>query len=226
VSTPALLDGQGLTVCHHAGEASEIRALEGVSVTVTRGAFVAVAGPSGSGKTTLLSVLGLLRRPTSGSVLVEGRDAGEASEAERSRLRRSMGFVLQGAPMLRGLPLWDNVTHGLVPRGETRAHRHDVAETLLRRVRLGSKMDVPPEELSAGERQRAGLARALAGSPAAILADEPTSNLDRASAETIVAVLREFHAQGGTLVVASHDPLALAEASSTFVLEAGRVVNG
>lgn len=225
MSGPALLEAKGVTACHHAGSPAEIRAVADVSVAVPRGAFVAVSGPSGCGKTTLLSVLGLLRRPTLGTILVDGCDVAGASEAERSRLRQSMGFVLQGAPMLRGLPLWENATYGLIPRGETPGRRRELAEGLLRRVGLGSKIGVPPEELSAGERQRAGLARALAGSPQAILADEPTSNLDRASAETIVAVLDDFHAKGGTLVVASHDPLPLARASIRLTLECGRVVD-
>jgi putative ABC transport system ATP-binding protein len=219
-----LLEVRGVAVRYHEGADAEVRAIEDVSLVVPRGAFVAVSGPSGCGKTTLLSVLGMLLRPTAGAVLVDGRDASDASEAERSRIRRRIGFAFQAAPMLRGLPLWENVTYGLVPRGETAVRRREIARGLLERVGLPSKETAPPEELSGGERQRAGLARALCGAPDAILADEPTSNLDRASAAAILALLTEFHRGGGTVVVASHDPEALAPATSKLALEAGRVV--
>jgi putative ABC transport system ATP-binding protein len=218
-----LLAATSVGVRFHAGAAAEVRALDDVSVDVPRGAFFAVAGPSGCGKTTLLAVLSTMLRPTSGAVAFDGRDVGDASEAERSRLRGRMGFAFQTAPMLRGLPLWENVTYGLVPRGESTSRRRTLADEFLARVGIAAKASGVPEELSAGERQRAGLARALAGAPDVIFADEPTSNLDRASADVVMAVLAEFRAGGGTVVVASHDPAALAPATDGVVLAAGRV---
>jgi len=220
-----LLSATSVHVRFHGGTAAEVRALEDATVAVERGAYYAVSGPSGCGKTTLLAVLSTMLRPTSGVVAFDGRDVGEASEAERSRLRRRMGFAFQSAPMLRGLPLWENVTYGLVPRGESAARRRAVADSLLGRVGLSAKTTGVPEELSAGERQRAGLARALAGDPEVIFADEPTSNLDRASADVVMAILAEFRGRGGTVVVASHDPAALAPATDGVVLDAGRVTD-
>jgi putative ABC transport system ATP-binding protein len=220
----ALLEARNVSVRYHAGATTEVRAISDVSLVVTRGAFVAVTGPSGCGKTTLLCVLGTLLEPVSGSVFVDGHDVASASQAERSRIRRRMGFAFQGAPMLRGLPLWDNITHGLIPRGEPVARRRALAAMLLDRIGLASKMSVPPEELSGGERQRAGLARALASTPEVLIIDEPTSNLDRASADVILTLVAEFHFLGGTVVLASHDPAALAPATTTLVLEEGRVV--
>jgi len=226
VSVTPLLAATSIDVRFHAGTAAEVRALDDVSVVVPRGAFFAVAGPSGCGKTTLLAVLSTMLRPTSGAVAFDGRDVGDASESERSRLRGRMGFAFQTAPMLRGLPLWENVTYALVPRGETSARRRAIADELLARVGIAAKATGVPEELSAGERQRAGLARALAGAPDVIFADEPTSNLDRASADVVMAVLAEFRGKGGTVVVASHDPAALAPATDGVELAAGRVVTG
>jgi putative ABC transport system ATP-binding protein len=219
----ALLSATSVGVRFHAGTAAEVRALEDAAVSVEKGAFFAVSGPSGCGKTTLLAVLSLMLRPTSGAVSFDGRDVGDASESERSRLRRRMGFAFQSAPMLRGLPLWENVTYGLVPRGDSAARRRELADSLLGHVGLSAKTSAVPEELSAGERQRAGLARALAGGPEVIFADEPTSNLDRASADVVMAILAEFRGKGGTVVVASHDPAALAPATDGVVLDAGRV---
>jgi len=219
----ALLEARGLSVRYHAGGSSEVRAIADVSIAIPRGAFLGVAGPSGCGKTTLLCALGTLLEPTSGEVLVDGAEVATASQAERSRMRRRLGFAFQSAPMLRGLPLWDNLTYGLVPRGESARQRRELGASMLERVGLATKLSVPPEELSGGERQRAGLARALAGAPDALIVDEPTSNLDRASADVILALVADFHARGGTVVLASHDPAALAPATMLLALEAGRV---
>jgi len=224
--TAPLCAASAVRVTFHAGSTSEVRALDDVSATIARGAFFAVVGPSGCGKTTLLAVLSTMLRPTSGKVEFDGRDVVVVAESERSRLRRRMGFAFQTAPMLRGLPLWENVTYGLVPRGESVSARRAAAESLLARVGLAAKTRSVPEELSSGERQRAGLARALAAKPDVIFADEPTSNLDRASADAILAVLAEFRAAGGTVVVASHDPTAIAPATDGVELAAGRLASG
>jgi putative ABC transport system ATP-binding protein len=200
-------------------------AVDSLSLTVAHGSFFSILGPSGCGKTTLLAVLGAMQRPTAGAVLVDGRDLADASEAERSRLRRRLGFAFQSAPMLRGLPLWENVTYGLVARGEGASRRRAIGTDLLARVGLGAKTGALPEELSGGERQRAALARALAGAPDALLVDEPTSGLDRASAAVVLDLVAAFHAAGGTVVVASHDPEALERAGDRVVLDRGRVAD-
>lgn len=219
------LELRGVSVRFHEGTGAEVRALADVSLTVRRGAFVGVSGPSGCGKTTLLAVLGAMQRPTAGAALVDGRDLVNASEAERSRVRRRLGFAFQAAPMLRGLPLWENVTYGLVPLGEGTSRRRALGTELLVRVGLGSKTTSLPEELSGGERQRAALARALAGSPDALLVDEPTSGLDAAAGAIVLDLVAAFYAAGGTVVVASHDPAALERASDRVVLDGGRVAD-
>ena len=219
------LELRGVCVRFHEGTHAEVRAVEDVSFVVRRGAFVGVSGPSGCGKTTLLAVLGAMQRPTGGAVLVDGRDLADASEAERSRLRRRMGFAFQTAPMLRGLPLWENVTYGLVPLGEGAARRRALGAELLARVGLGEKAASLPEELSGGERQRTALARALAATPDALLVDEPTAGLDRAAATVVLDLVAAFHRAGGTVVVASHDPEALERAGDRVVLNKGRVAD-
>jgi putative ABC transport system ATP-binding protein len=198
-------------------------ALDAVSLVVPRGAFAALTGPSGSGKSTLLAVLGALDRPSAGTALFEGRDLSSISEAERTRTRRRIGFVFQAFPMLRGLPVWENVALPLVPGGVPRRDRRERAEALLARVGLSDRADARPETLSGGEAQRAGLARALVLDPVVVLADEPTSNLDKASGAVLADLLQGLHAAGTTLLVATHDPRLLAIAGTTYELDAGRL---
>ncbi len=196
----------------------DVRALDRITVSVPRGAFLAVTGPSGCGKTTLLALLGALDRPTSGTVLFGGEDLGGASEPHCSRVRRRLGIVFQSSPMIEGLPLWENVTYPLVPRGVATRERRRLAAKLLERVGIRGRDGARPEELSGGERQRVGVARALAAEPEAILADEPTSDLDRETVAAVVKLLREFHASGRTVVAATHDPAIEALATETLRL--------
>ncbi len=201
----------------------DVEAVVDVTLTVPRGAFVVVTGPSGGGKTTLLSLLVALERPTSGDVRVDGADLAAASEAERSRVRRRVGFAFQGAPQVRRLPVWENVTLALVPTGVGATARRARAVEVLARVGLAALVDERPERLSGGELQRVALARALVTSPPVLVADEPTSNLDRASAAAVLGVLREEHARGTTVLVATHDLALLALATATYAMEAGRL---
>jgi putative ABC transport system ATP-binding protein len=216
-----------MTPLFEAREASrafrDARALDRVSLEVPKGAFVAVTGPSGCGKTTLLSLLGALDRPTGGIVRFDGADSGGAPEPERSRIRRRIGIVFQASPMIGRLPLWENVTCALVPRGVPARERRRIAAALLERVGIRGRDGARPEELSGGERQRAGVARALASDPVAILADEPTSDLDAETAAAVIALLREFHASGKTVVAATHDPAVEALATMTCRLRGGRL---
>ncbi len=205
------------------GDGGEVRAVEEVSLSVERGAFLLVTGPSGSGKTTLLSLLGTLERPSSGAVLVDGTDAASVSEGERSRLRRRLGFAFPGGPMLPRLPLWENVTLGLVPLGRGVAERREAAGTVLARLGLGARLRAAPETLSTGEMQRATLARALVGGAEALLVDEPLASLDEASARLVVAELEGFHRAGGTVVCATHVTAPFGFATGRIGLEGGRV---
>jgi len=196
----------------------DVAALDRISLTVERGEFLAITGPSGRGKTTLMALLGALDRPTSGLVFFDGEDLGGASEPYRSRVRRRLGIIFQSSPMIQGLPLWENVTYPLVPRGVSTRQRRTLAAKLLERVGIRGRDGARPEELSGGERQRVGIARALAADPEALLADEPTSDLDRDTAAAVLDLLREFHLSGRTVIVATHDPALEALASETLRL--------
>jgi putative ABC transport system ATP-binding protein len=158
-------------------------------------------------------------------VLVDGADAAHAGEAARSRLRRRIGFSFPGGPMIPGLPLWENVTYGLVPAGASVAARRDAAAELLCRVGLAAKLKALPEELSTGERNRAAIARALAGKPEALLVDEPLANLDADAARHVADALATAHRGGATLVVASHAADAFPSATSVLRMESGRVTH-
>ena len=221
--TGALFETQGAGRVYRSGGGAPIEALHDLSLTIPSGAFVVLRGPSGSGKTTLLALLAALDHPTTGSVRFEGQDLQRVSEAERSRIRRRIGIVFQQPRMLRGLPLWENVTYPLIPQGVGGPERAEIAAELLESVGIVGRDGARPEELSGGELQRVGIARALAAEPEAILADEPTSDLDPESAQAVIALLQGVHTAGQTVIAASHDPLLQELATHTFRLHGGRL---
>jgi len=200
-----------------------VKALEDVALEIPAGAFVLLSGPSGSGKTTLLALLGGLERPSSGQVLFGGRDLAGCFDVELARLRRRMGFVFQDGALIPNLPAWENITYPLIPRGVPRAERYRLAREWLSRFGLADRLAARPGELSGGEQQRVAVARALAGRPEVVLADEPTSNLDEESGGAVIALLRAAHAEGKTVVASSHDPRLAALATRVYELKAGRV---
>jgi len=219
-----MLAARALSKTYRAGAAAELRALRDVSLEVPAWSFVLLNGPSGSGKTTLLALLGALERPTGGQVLIDGRDVGACSDAERARLRQRIGFVYQDFALIPGLPVWENATYHLIPRGVGRAERRRRAAAWLGNLGLGARLEARPGELSGGEKQRLAFCRAVIGGPEIILADEPTSNLDDASAALVIeGLVDQVNLHGVAVVAASHDPRLTAVATSTISLSAGAI---
>ena len=203
----------------------ETHALSGIHLTIGKGEYVSIAGPSGCGKSTLLSILGLLDTPTDGTYLLNGRLVQGLTLSERARIRnREIGFIFQSFNLIGDLTVYENVelplTYRSVPSGERKKMVHEALEKvgMLHRVRHY------PAQLSGGQQQRVAVARALAGAPSILLADEPTGNLDSANGEAVMTLLEDLHREGATICMVTHDPRYAARADRTITLFDGRVV--
>jgi putative ABC transport system ATP-binding protein len=220
-----LFQARGLRKRYRLGDVV-IEALRGASLEVERGEFVVVSGPSGSGKTSLLNLLGCLDEPDEGQVLFAGADLASMTPAEKTRLRRrQLGFVFQSFNLLPVLSAFENVEYPLWIDGVPRTERRRRAEEALAAVGLADRLNHRPDQLSGGERQRVSLARALVHDPLAILADEPTANLDSRTAAEVVDLLSRMNAERGTtFLFATHDPAIVSRAPRTIRLSDGVVV--
>ncbi|MGW5577164.1 ABC transporter ATP-binding protein [Micromonospora chokoriensis] len=202
-----------------------VRAVAGVSLTIERGTSVAIVGRSGSGKSSLLNLLGTLDRPSAGEISIDGHDIARLSDGQLSALRaRTIGFVFQRFHLPEGVPILDAVADGLLYRGVAGRERRRRAAQTLERVGLGHRLHHRPNELSGGEQQRTAIARALVGEPPLLLADEPTGNLDVASGEVVMRLLRDLHAAGTTIVVITHDREVAVQLDRQVEIADGRIV--
>jgi putative ABC transport system ATP-binding protein len=208
------------------GSDPPVAALQGVSFRVVGGELVAIAGPSGSGKSTLLHLMGTLERPTAGRVSVTGLDIAELSDRELAAVRATrIGFVFQQFFLAEHSTALENVADGVLYAGVPARERREKAADALESVGLGARLEARPTQLSGGERQRVAIARALVGSPAIVLADEPTGNLDSVTGEQIMALIEELNRRGATIVVITHEHAIASRCPRQIQLLDGRVVS-
>jgi len=203
----------------------ETHALSGIHLEIDKGEFVSIAGPSGCGKSTLLAILGLLDSPTEGTYILSGKAVSDLAPAERAQIRnREVGFVFQSFNLIGDLTVFENVELPLTYRGVKASERRERVRDALERVGMAHRERHLPSQLSGGQQQRIAVARAVAGDPLIVLADEPTGNLDSAHGEAVMELLGELHSAGATICIVTHDPRYAAYADRLIHLFDGQVV--
>ena len=203
----------------------ETHALSGIHLEINKGEYVAIAGPSGCGKSTLLSILGLLDTPTDGTYVLNDRPVQGLTPAERARIRnREIGFIFQSFNLIGDLSVYENVELPLTYRGMPSSDRKARVEEALEKVGMAHRAKHVPSQLSGGQQQRVAVARALAGQPAVLLADEPTGNLDSKNGDAVMELLQNLHRTGSTILKVTHDTRFARHADRTVHLFDGRVV--
>ena len=203
----------------------ETHALSGIHFEVKKGEYLSIAGPSGCGKSTLLAILGLLDTPSDGAYYLNGKPVTGLRLSERARIRnREIGFIFQAFNLIGDLTVYENVELPLTYRGMPSAERRRRVQEALERVGMSHRMKHYPSQLSGGQQQRVAVARALAGDPLILLADEPTGNLDSANGEAVMNLMRELHRNGATICMVTHDPRYAKWADRTIHMFDGRIV--
>ena len=219
----ALIRVKDLCKIYNPGE-NEVRALDHINLEINKGEFVAIIGQSGSGKSTFMNMLGCLDVPTSGEYFLNGTDVSTMEDNELSEVRnREIGFIFQGFNLIQNLTALENVELPLIYRKVGKAKREELAVQALEKVGLGHRMDHRPAQMSGGQQQRVAIARAIAQAPPIILADEPTGNLDSASTDEIMQILKELHQEGRTVIIITHDNDIAKQASRRILIKDGRV---
>lgn len=204
---------------------NEVRAVDGISLTIMRGEFVAIVGQSGSGKSTCMNIIGCLDIPTSGSYILDGHDVSKLDDDELAEIRnRMIGFIFQQYNLLPKLSALGNVELPLVYSGLHKSERRARAAGALEKVGLQDKMENLPSQLSGGQQQRVSIARALASSPSVILADEPTGALDSKTGKEVIELLKKLHAEGNTVVLITHDNAIASQADRIIRLADGQII--
>lgn len=219
-----LIEVRDVYKIYNPGE-NQVNALDGVSITIDEGEFVAIIGQSGSGKSTLMNMLGLLDTPTHGEYYINGKLVDDLTDDQMSVIRNEeIGFIFQGFNLISSLSALENVELPLVYRGMSKQERREISQQALERVGLGSRIHHLPAEMSGGQQQRVAVARAIAAKPPVILADEPTGNLDTKSTKEVMAILHELKDEGRTVIVITHDNEIAEEAERVIRIRDGKVV--
>lgn len=220
----SLVEVKDLYKIYNPGE-NEVRALDGINLTVEKGEFLAIVGQSGSGKSTFMNMIGLLDIPTSGTYLLDGIDVSSMTDDELSEIRnKEIGFIFQGFNLISSLSAVENVELPLVYRGMKKEERHRLAIEALERVGLSHRLNHLPKQMSGGQQQRVAIARAVAARPPVILADEPTGNLDSHSGVEVMKILHELHEEGRTIILITHDNEIAKEAQRVIRIQDGQII--
>lgn len=220
-----LIEVRNLYKIYHEGKESEVRALDGVSLTIDRGEFVSIWGSSGSGKSTLMNILGCLDVPTRGEYYLDGIDVRSLSDRKLSAIRnKEIGFIFQGFNLLHALSALENVELPLIYRGMGKKKRRELAQQALEKVSLGTRIHHKPSEMSGGQQQRVAVARAISTNPPIIMADEPTGNLDSRTGKEVMEILTRINEMGHTVLLITHDMKVARMARRIVKLEDGHII--
>ncbi len=221
----SLIEVKDIYKIYNPGE-NEVRALDGISLSIDRGEFVAIIGQSGSGKSTLMNMLGLLDIPTSGTYLLDGEDVSHMNDNQLSEIRnKQIGFIFQGFNLISSLTAQANVELPLVYRGMRAEERHRLSLEALEKVGLSHRLTHLPKQMSGGQQQRVAIARAVAARPPIILADEPTGNLDSHSGEDVIQILTELYKEGRTVIIITHDNSIAQRAKRVIKISDGQIID-